>query len=63
MKLNIFTVETLQDFLEYEMIDKQIWQCWCYPQKQHIVQKLISTLANLYNTQAIITSPQMKSFS
>ena len=26
MKLNIFTVETLQDFLEYEMIDKQIWQ-------------------------------------
>lgn len=26
MKLNLFTVKLLQDFLEFEMIDKQIWQ-------------------------------------
>ena len=47
--------EDMKRYINYwrSQIDEQIWQCWCYPQKQHIVQKLISTLTNLKNTQPI----------
>lgn len=41
--------EDMERYIDYRRrkIDKKIWQSWCYPQKQHIVQKLISTLTDL----------------
>lgn len=36
-------------------INEKVWQCWSYPQKEHIVQQLIPTFCYL-NTQKIMLS-------
>lgn len=59
--------EDMVRYIDYRrsQIDKQIRQRWRYPQKQHIVQKLISTLTNLniHKNHKPINQHQMKDFT
>jgi|AraCvinosormetaG_1042628.scaffolds.fasta_scaffold07988_2 hypothetical protein len=56
--------EDMERYIDYRRckIDKKIWQSWCYPQKQHIVQKLISTLTNLKGIKPQLNQYQVKNF-